>query len=66
MGNGELKKARKDESKPAPSSGVYSQQRDEIVQHYSFQMPEDLYHFWDFCKELCHEDPSGMLLTLTA
>lgn len=60
-GNGELKKARTDESKAVPLSGVDSEQRDEMLQLYNFQMPEDLYHFWDFCKELCPDNPRGAL-----
>ncbi|TMS23021.1 Histone PARylation factor 1 [Larimichthys crocea] len=60
-GNGELKKARPDESKAAPSSQVDSSRRDEIMQLYKLQMPEDLYHFWDFCKELCPDSPCGAL-----
>uniref|UniRef100_UPI0037E72BB6 histone PARylation factor 1 n=1 Tax=Semicossyphus pulcher TaxID=241346 RepID=UPI0037E72BB6 len=58
-GNGELKKARADEE--VPLSEVNSDQRDEITQLYKLQMPEDLYHFWDFCKELCPDSPCGAL-----
>ncbi|KAK1886671.1 cGMP-specific 3'5'-cyclic phosphodiesterase, partial [Dissostichus eleginoides] len=54
-GNGELKKARADESK------ADSEQRDEMLELYKLQMPEDLYHFWNFCKELCPESPRGAL-----
>ncbi|KAM9313959.1 histone PARylation factor 1 [Pholidichthys leucotaenia] len=60
-GNGEVKKCRNDDSKPVPSSGVKSEQRDEMTQLYSFQMPEDLYHFWDFCRDLCPDNPRGAL-----
>ncbi|XP_068448035.1 histone PARylation factor 1 [Clinocottus analis] len=62
-GNGELKKARLDESKAAAAapSGVQSQQRDEMLQLYKLQAPEDLYHFWDFCKELSPDSPRGAL-----
>ncbi|XP_076584752.1 histone PARylation factor 1 [Chaetodon auriga] len=60
-GNGELKKARTDESKAVPSSEVDSVQREEMMQLYKLQMPEDLYHFWDFCKELCPDSPCGAL-----
>ncbi|XP_040892357.1 histone PARylation factor 1 [Toxotes jaculatrix] len=60
-GNGELKKARTDESKAVPLSKVDSEQRDEMVQLYKFQMPEDLYHFWDFCKDLYPDNPRGAL-----
>lgn len=63
-GNGELKKARTDEPKAMPLSEVDSDQRDEVVQLYKLQMPEDLYHFWDFCKELCPDSPCGMLCAL--
>lgn len=61
-----MKKARPDESKAVPESEVDSEKRDELVQLYKLQMPEDLYHFWDFCKELCPDNPRGMLATLTA
>lgn len=60
-GNGQLKKVRTDESKAVPLSAVDSEQRDEMLQLYNFQMPEDLYHFWDFCKELCPDNPRGAL-----
>ncbi|XP_041789955.1 histone PARylation factor 1 [Chelmon rostratus] len=60
-GNGELKKARIDEPKAMPLSEVDSDQRDEMMQLYKLQMPEDLYHFWDFCKELCPDSPCGAL-----
>ncbi|XP_032399432.1 histone PARylation factor 1 [Etheostoma spectabile] len=60
-GNGDLKKARTDESKAVATSEVDSEQREEIVQLYKLQMPEDLYHFWDFCKELCPDSPRGAL-----
>ncbi|XP_026159443.1 histone PARylation factor 1 isoform X2 [Mastacembelus armatus] len=60
-GNGDLKKARTDESKAVLLSEVDSEQRDEMVQLYKLQMPEDLYHFWDFCKELCPNNPRGAL-----
>ncbi|XP_071360111.1 histone PARylation factor 1 [Trachinotus anak] len=60
-GNGDSKKARTDESKAVPLSEVDSDQREEMVQLYKLQMPEDLYHFWDFCKELCPDNPRGAL-----
>uniref|UniRef100_A0A3Q3WC46 Histone PARylation factor 1 n=1 Tax=Mola mola TaxID=94237 RepID=A0A3Q3WC46_MOLML len=41
-------------------SEVDSEQRDEIVQLYKLQMPEDLYHLWDFCKELCPDNPCAL------
>ncbi|XP_041641504.1 histone PARylation factor 1 [Cheilinus undulatus] len=59
--NGEVKKSRTDESSEVPLSNVNSEQRDEVVQLYKLQMPEDLYHFWDFCKELCPDSPCGAL-----
>ncbi|XP_030003957.1 histone PARylation factor 1 [Sphaeramia orbicularis] len=61
-GNGELKKARVDESKSVPLSEVDAEQRDEMKQLYQLQMPEDLYHFWDFCKEICPDNPRGALI----
>ncbi|XP_026214718.1 histone PARylation factor 1 [Anabas testudineus] len=60
-GNGELKKVRTEESKPAPMSEVDSEQRDEMVRLCKLQMPEDLYHFWDFCNELCPDNPRDAL-----
>lgn len=60
----EVKKPRADDSKAMPLSAVDSKQRDEMLQLYKLQMPEDLYHFWDFCKELCPDNPHGMLFTL--
>ncbi|KAM4583552.1 histone PARylation factor 1 [Odontesthes bonariensis] len=59
--NGAVKKARTDESKAMPLSGVNSEQRDEMAQLYGFQMPEDLFHFWDFCNKLCPDNPCGAL-----
>lgn len=61
-----MKKPRTDDPKAMSLSEVDSKQRDEMLQLYKLQMPEDLYHFWDFCKELCPENPHGMLVTLTA
>ncbi|KAM8772052.1 histone PARylation factor 1 isoform 1-T1 [Acanthopagrus schlegelii] len=60
-GNGELKKARTEESKTVPLSEVDSDQRDELLQLYKLQMPEDLYHFWEFCKDLCPSSPCDAL-----
>ncbi|XP_029949434.1 histone PARylation factor 1 [Salarias fasciatus] len=61
-GNGEKKKSRTNEAKDVPMSGVGPQQRDEIMRLYNLQMPEDLYHFWDFCKELSPDNPCGALM----
>lgn len=52
---------RTDGSKDVPLSDVTPEQREELFQLYSFQMPEDLFHFWEFCKELSPENPCGML-----
>ncbi|XP_068607349.1 histone PARylation factor 1 [Brachionichthys hirsutus] len=60
-GNGCLKKTCTDESKVVPLSDVDSEKREEVVQRYNLPMPEDLYHFWDFCKELSPESPCGAL-----
>ncbi|CAL1601479.1 unnamed protein product [Knipowitschia caucasica] len=60
--NGNVKKARTNELKDIPTSGISSQQRDEMKELYSLEMPEDLYHFWDFCKELCPDDPRGAFM----
>ncbi|XP_007551796.1 histone PARylation factor 1 [Poecilia latipinna] len=57
--NGQVKKARADEPKAMLSSRVGAEQRDELAQLYGFHMPEDLYHFWDFCKELSPDNPCG-------
>ncbi|XP_008415265.1 histone PARylation factor 1 [Poecilia reticulata] len=57
--NGEVKKARADEPKAMLSSRVGAEQRDELAQLYGFHMPEDLCHFWDFCKELSPDNPCG-------
>ncbi|XP_077936143.1 histone PARylation factor 1 isoform X2 [Gasterosteus aculeatus] len=59
-GNGELKRVRAEESRAVPPP-ARSEQRDEMLQLYKLQMPEDLYHFWDFCKELCPDNPRGAL-----
>ena len=64
-GNREVKKPRTDDPKAIPLSAVDSKQRDEMLQLYKLQMPEDLYHFWDFCKELCPDNPHGILFKLT-
>ncbi|XP_053712885.1 histone PARylation factor 1-like [Synchiropus splendidus] len=42
-------------------SAVSAKQRDEVERLYKLQMPEDFYHFWEFCKELSSEDPRGAL-----
>nr|XP_020452831.1 histone PARylation factor 1 isoform X2 [Monopterus albus] len=60
-GNGEVKKARADESRAVLVSKVDSEQRVEVVQLYKLQMPEDLFHFWDFCKDLSPDNPRGVL-----
>lgn len=60
-GNGKLKKARTDEHKDLQMSSINCQQRDEMRELYNLDMPEDLYHFWEFCKELCPDDPRGAL-----
>lgn len=41
-----------------------SDQRDELNQLYKLQMPEDLYHFWDLCKELSPDSPCGKICYL--
>lgn len=60
----EVKKARPDQSKEMPSGKIDSDQRDEIYRLYKLEMPEDLYHFWDFCKELSPDSPCGKLCYL--
>lgn len=61
IGNGKLKKACTDEQKDVPLSAINSQQRDEMKQLYNLEIPEDMYHFWDFCKELCPDNPCDAL-----
>uniref|UniRef100_A0A3B4BJI6 Histone PARylation factor 1 n=1 Tax=Periophthalmus magnuspinnatus TaxID=409849 RepID=A0A3B4BJI6_9GOBI len=46
------------------TSTITSLQRDEMKELYSLEMPEDLYHFWDFCKELCPDNPRALTDTL--
>ncbi|XP_019718097.1 histone PARylation factor 1 isoform X1 [Hippocampus comes] len=60
-GNVEVKKLCPDDVTAAPLSKVSQQQRDEILQLYKLHMPDDLYHFWDLCKELCPDNPCGAL-----
>ena len=60
--SGPPKRACTDGSEPVPSAKVSSELREQIVQLYKLQMPEDLYHFWDFCQGLCPDDPRGMFL----
>ena len=36
-----------------------SELRDEVEQHYKLRMPEDFYHFWDFCRCLQPDNPRG-------
>lgn len=55
-----MKKARDDESKAGSLTSVDSGRRDEVVQLYKLQMPEDLFQFWEFCKELNPDDPCSM------
>ncbi|XP_028308283.1 histone PARylation factor 1 [Gouania willdenowi] len=59
--NGELKKARPQDSLAMPLAAVDAEQRESLLQLYSLQMPEDLFHFWDFCKELCPDNPRDAL-----
>ncbi|XP_038126947.1 histone PARylation factor 1 [Cyprinodon tularosa] len=59
--NGQVKKARAHEFETLPSSSLNPEQRNELTQLYGFQMPEDLFHFWDFCKELSPENPRDAL-----
>lgn len=59
--NGQVKKARADESEVQPLSRVNPEQQDELAQLYGFRMPEDLFHFWDLCKELSPDNPCGAL-----
>ncbi|XP_061882193.1 histone PARylation factor 1 [Entelurus aequoreus] len=60
-GKREAKIARCDDVKATPPSAVSPQQREETLQLCKLHMPEDLYHFWDLCKELCPENPCGAL-----
>ncbi|CAL8333198.1 unnamed protein product [Merluccius merluccius] len=56
------KRACPDVSKSVPSAKASSELREQIVQLYKLQMPEDLYHFWDFCQGLCPDDPRDALM----
>lgn len=59
--NGKPKKAHTEKSTEVPLSAVNSQQREEMKDLYSLEMPQDLYHFWDFCQDLRPDNPCGAL-----
>lgn len=59
-----MKKARVDEPKAGAVTPGDSVQRDEVVQLYKLQMPEDLFHLWEFCKELHPDDPCSMFCNI--
>ncbi|XP_062334633.1 histone PARylation factor 1 [Osmerus eperlanus] len=59
--DGELKKARS-ENDARPLSEVRSELREEVEQHYKLRMPEDFYHFWDFCRCLRPDNPREALM----
>ena len=61
-GTGPPKRACTDGPTPVPSAKVSSELREQIVRLYKLQMPEDLYHFWDFCQGLSPDDPRGKFL----
>ncbi|KAG7314296.1 hypothetical protein KOW79_022792 [Hemibagrus wyckioides] len=66
--NGLAKQARPEEVEPKAESNhqaessVPDQVREEVEHLYSLRMPPDFYHFWDFCRRLCPENPQGALL----
>ncbi|XP_061535520.1 histone PARylation factor 1 [Phycodurus eques] len=60
-GNGEVKKVRPDDAKATRPSEASPQRRDEMLRLYKLHMPEDLYHFWDFCEEIRPDNPCGAL-----
>lgn len=60
--NGGLKKTRPCDPTTAQASDVGSDQREEVERLYKFGMPEDFYHFWDFCKRLCPDNPRDALV----
>ncbi|XP_061627307.1 histone PARylation factor 1 isoform X5 [Phyllopteryx taeniolatus] len=60
-GNGEVKKVRPDDVKATRPSEASPQRRDEMLRLYKLHMPEDLYHFWDFCEEIHPDNPCGAL-----
>ncbi|XP_056891364.1 histone PARylation factor 1 isoform X2 [Takifugu flavidus] len=64
-GSKEVKKARVDEPKAGAVTPGDSVQRDEVVQLYKLQMPEDLFHLWEFCKELHPTTPAVYALDAT-
>lgn len=55
-----MKKSRLDEPRASGGTPVDSVQREEVAQLYKLQMPEDLFHLWEFCKELHPDDPCSM------
>ncbi|XP_062864806.1 histone PARylation factor 1 [Trichomycterus rosablanca] len=67
----EVKKARADqveseevsglESNVRAESSVPQKVRDEVERLYKLRMPDDFYHFWDFCSRLNPENPQDAL-----
>lgn len=61
--NGDAKKSRGGEGGQescSPVIGVPAEVREEVERLYKLPMPDDFYHFWDFCKQLYPESPRGM------
>ncbi|XP_028974073.2 histone PARylation factor 1 isoform X3 [Esox lucius] len=61
--NGELRKKTRPEE---PTVGlafadVSTGLREEVERLYKLRMPEDFYHFWEFCSRLCPESPRDAL-----
>ncbi|KAI5630496.1 histone PARylation factor 1 [Silurus asotus] len=64
--NGDTKRGRNEEEPEAgPSqraeSSVPEQVRNEVEDLYSLRMPRDFYHFWDFCRQRCPDNPQDAL-----
>ncbi|XP_076868987.1 histone PARylation factor 1 isoform X2 [Brachyhypopomus gauderio] len=58
--NGQVKRARGNEV--GVKSGVPPHVRDEVDQLCKLRMPDDFYHFWEFCKNLSPDNPQDALL----
>ncbi|KAG5286247.1 hypothetical protein AALO_G00012650 [Alosa alosa] len=62
--NGDAKKPRKGQDGQDSASlvsDVSAEVREEVERLYKLRMPDDFYHFWDFCKRLSPESPRDAL-----
>ncbi|XP_069047915.1 histone PARylation factor 1 isoform X1 [Lepisosteus oculatus] len=55
--NGDSKRAKQCEESAVPRA-----LREEVESLYKLPMPQDLYHFWDFCQKLNAENPCDALM----